>query len=256
MSFQLPPTASQERESTIIDLVKNNHSTFFLSKINSKHNDDEGIFFVFKDALKIDGIRINVSAETQQKIADMTGCMLLTAKLSDLIFMQAKIIIKPKPRPISSTTEAMIKHSQDIDNEINKLGVKDGLVSTVGKTWILDNILASKPPTTAMNYGWHYRGSFAGINGELPVCYKDMPGVRVIQGRGTAHNLLHLDYSQICQLVTRECEINGKSMDLMDVLKDPKLSYLANESGPLKLLRQSGVPNTSISIVVPDKIGI
>jgi hypothetical protein len=255
MSLDLPENAGPQRESKILELIKNGSSTINFSTISSQYGNDIATFYIFSDALKIEGVRINVTAETEQKIADMIGCSLLTPKLSDLIFAQAKVVIKPKPRPITSSTAAMIQHSKDTDNEIAKLNVKEGLTATVGKSWLIDDMLVGKPEGTALNYGWHYRGTFAGINGELPVMYKEMPNVRVIQGRGTAHNILHVDYSQTCTLVTRECEVNGKSMDLLDMLKDPKLAYLASHSGALKILRQPGVLNDGVSIVVPDKIG-
>lgn len=252
--MNMPKYAGKAREDYILNAVKSGQATIEYCSINYKKDDNEATFFVFKDALKIDGIRVNVSAYTQQKIADCLGCTLLTAKLADLIFMKADVIIKPKPRRIDASTKAMIEHSKDIDKEV---AGRKGLISTVGKHWIIDNkLVRPRFPNQSANYGWHFKGGLPGIKGELPVSYKEMPGVRLIQSIGTFHDSFHTDYSQTCILVAQECEINGIAMDIRDVFKHPEYSYLVNHSGPLSIIRQPNVPETKVITVIPDKIGI
>jgi hypothetical protein len=248
MEINLPPTSGPNREAAILQAVKDGKTTFKFAALDVKVGDNEATFFVFSDALKLDGIRVNVCAATQQQIADTLGCVLPTAKIADHIFLNAEIIVPPKFRPITSSTQAMIDHSKDIDKVV---GNKSGLISTVGKHWIIDDVLYNKNIGTACNYGWHFKGGLPGIKGDLPVSYKDLPGVRLIQSRGTFHDFKHSDYSQTCTLVARECEVNGKSMDILEVLKDPKLAYLASHSGPLKILRQPGVKDPKINFIIP-----
>lgn len=251
--MNFPMTSCPEREQTIIDLVRANRAKFEWSIITSTHGNHSGEFYVFSDALmvpiEINGstefIRVNVSSATQQSIADHLGCYLLTAKLADLIWLQRQVTLPPFPRTITSSTEAMIGHSKQIDDALVRLGNPSGLVCTNGKHWIIDNDTLLKRPNTACNYGWHFVGqSFQGIKGEICAgMMKDKSGVymRIIQGRGWAHDCHHVDYSQVCVLVSRPCFVDGKAMNFDEVASDPELSYLVNYSGILRCLRQPGV---------------
>jgi len=240
----LPPNVGPDREAIILQAVLDGKASVSWSKVTSNYEGHVGEFNVFSDALKLSGVRVNVSAETEQKIADAMGCLLLTPKLADLLWAQAGVILTPKPRPITASTRAMVEHSFDIDKELEALGYPTGLMQTVGKHWVIDELLAQKPGR-AMNYGWHFRGqSFGGLKGEVTASLlKDSTGqyVRLIQGRGTAHDMHHADYSQICVLVARSCTIDGVEMDLEAVLKDPVLAHLASHTGKMTIFRQPGV---------------
>lgn len=240
---KFPDNFCQTREDLITEAVLKGESEFEFVEIKSNYAEHQAQFRVFRDALKIDGVRVNVKAATQQQLADYLCCSLLTPKLADLIWQQASVRLAPCPRPISSTTQSMKEHSQDIDIQLKKYNDNGGLLSTVGKHWVIDEGLKNAGSRKAMNYGWHFEGSnFQGIRGESSV---SLAGIRVIQGKGTAHTLDHCDYSQTCVLVARECQVDGKAMDLLDLLGDPVLSYLANETGKLTYLRQSGVDNVN-----------
>ena len=58
-------------------------------------------FDVMEDALKIDGVRVNVSAKLQQNLADLFDASLMTAQIADLIYMSASRRIDPAPMSIS-----------------------------------------------------------------------------------------------------------------------------------------------------------
>lgn len=255
MIENFPPDNGKARDDMILDCVKNNLHEVRFSTIESTYKGHVGKFHVFQDALKIDGVRINVSATLEQQIADILSCSLLTVKLADLRWHQAQIRINPCPRTISSTTEAMKAHSVDVDKALTAAGYSNGmiagptgqleygLVSTVGKHWVLDNSLLNKPGK-ACNYGWHFTtgSTYKGIKGSPnPTLLKNpKTGMywNVIQGRGWAHDSLHhSDYSQQCVLVTRECVIDGVARDIMDIFADKDLSYLINIEGPLKYTR-------------------
>jgi len=245
MSIDLPTVAGPDRESAILDRVRQgNYDDISWSPVTSQHEGHTATFEVFSDALKMDGVRINACADTEQKIADLLDCMLLTPKIADLIWSQRETTLVPSPQTISDTTAAMVAHSERIDGALNKLGGAKGLISTVGKHWVLDNDILDHPGFVE-NYGWHFEGvAFEGIVGEVNASLiKDDDGrfVRVIQGRGWRHNKEHVDYSQIVVLVSATCVVDGQSMKLSDVLQNEELAPLASHNGPLKLLRLPGV---------------
>lgn len=248
MSF--PQNSCPEREQLIIDAVEAGQSKFGWSTVRTTYKQHNAEFYVFSDALKVPietspgvvaDVRVNVSAKTQQAIADILGCSLLTTKLADEAWLQRETTLTPFPRQITSSTAGMIEHSQRIDNELIKSNYIGGLVCTVGKHWVLDNDTLSHPGR-ACNYGWHFVGqSFQGIKGET-CCgmMKDSTGQyqRLIQGRGWAHDPNHVDYSQVCVLVMRSCLVDGMYADIEQVAVDAELCGLLNYTGVLKVLRQ------------------
>jgi hypothetical protein len=244
----LPPTATRERESVILQMVKEGSCDYTWSTITSEHNDHRADFSVFTDALKIEGIRVNVTAETQQLIADHLDAMLLTPKLADLLWMQRDTTLPPFPRGNTngmSTTQAMIEHSEKIDKALGAMSNPYGILGTVGKHWVIDNALATKVVGTAMNYGWHFvKDAWAGYSEACASGAKDPNTgqiIRLIQGRGTRHDMQHVDYSQVCVLVHKVCTVDGTEMNLTDVLQKPELAPLASHQGVLRVLRQPGV---------------
>lgn len=231
----LPPAAGEAREVAILDAVRRGVATYAWCTITSGIGGHALEVDVMEDALRVDDVRVNVSAATGQRIADLLDAVMLTPKLADLIFAQAKVVVAPSPVAISSTTAAMVRHSRRVDAEV---AGRPGLVSTVGKDWVLVNGIAGRADKAA-NYGWHFRGSsFQGIHGEASV---SLAGVRVIQGVGTAHNAQHVDYSQVVRLAKRACTVDSTPHDLTDVMRDAKLATLVSHEGPLRLVRQPGV---------------
>lgn len=208
---------------------------------------------IMEDALKIDGVRVNVSATLQQKLADVFDASLMTAQVADLVYISAARRINPAPMPISTSVKSMIKHSENVDARLRSSSTTEGLVADPGKHWILDKKL-EQSPNRACNYGWHFTGnSYQGITG-FPVASKlntvGSQVVKVIQPNATAHDPLHTDYSQICQLVSQTCWVNGVEKRFSELLTDPVLSTLVNHQGPLKTTRQPGVPEIKGQIVL------
>jgi hypothetical protein len=217
---------------------------------------------VMGDALKVDGIRVNVSAEFQQKLADVFDASLLTAQVVDLMYLKATKRPSPQPMPISSSVASMIKHSQSVDLAVGNLSPGD-LVAPVGKHWILDKRLESfsnQNPARACTYGWHFVGTnYKGIAGYSVASPLNSLGpsqrVSVIQQNTCGHDLFHSDYSQICQLVSQTCWVNGDEKRFSDLLQDPVLSYLVSSSGVTKITRQPGtVSHTGTIVIFPVKI--
>lgn len=199
---------------------------------------------VMADALKLDGVRVCVSATAEQQIADLLGAVMLTPLLCDRIYRAAPVKLPPKPLTqtpadlaVMAHTATMVKHSALIDAA---LGGRTGLVADVGKDWVLTNKLAQGVKSIpagmlAANYGWHIKtGGEASVDGQG----------RVIQGVGYRHDRSHVDYSQVCRLARVGAELDGRAIDLRAVYTDPQLAPLVSHEGALKLTRQPGVSST------------
>lgn len=262
----IPPKAGAERNEYILNAIRNHQYDVPFGTVTSQTPDGKHTakFQVFADALKIDGIRINVSAALAQQIADLLGCSLPTAKLMDLTFMQRDVTLPPFPAAkigvnlsVMDSTEAMIKESQMIDSALAAQGNPTGIINTVGKGWVLDNgmldafgkpkLLSGVP--MAVNYGWAFENTYDGQKFDPSASAPSL--VRVIQGRGYRHDCKHTDYSQMCLLVDRNCTVDGQNADLLDVFKDPELAKLASHEGVLKVLRQPGTPGDPLPRLNP-----
>ncbi len=235
----IPTNVGTARDQWILDAIASGQATYEFAPVHSTYNGHEATFYIFRDALKIDGVRILVTAKLAQQIADLLDCSLLTPKLADLLFEQGTVRLPPLPRqPVTSDTKTMIAQSERIDKEIDKAGGDDGgIIQTVGKHWVLVNKINGT--SKAANYGWHFEGkTFGGQKYEATV---SIPGGRLIQGVGTAHNASHVDYSQNLVLVSNDVEVDGETVRLQDLLQDPEYAGLASHEGVLKVLRQPGV---------------
>lgn len=254
-----PADFGNARDQWILDQIKAgnfNYKTTDITLTDAAGN--QLVVRVFNDALKVHDVRINVSAKLAQQIADYLHCMLPTAKLVDAIWANRSTTLKPMPRAITSKTQAMIDQSARIDKAlgIGAADVPDSIVSTVGKDWVSTNKIVvveggivspklnktTKQPA-ACNYGWIFDGAtFDGKKWEATV---SLPGVRLIQGMGTAHDYSHTDYSQNLRLVARQCWLNGVEMDLASLVMDPAYAGLVSTEGALATWRQPGVPDES-----------
>jgi hypothetical protein len=198
-----------------------------------------GVFRVSQDALKIDGVRINVSATLQQQIADLFGAYLLTPKLLDQMWAQRAVTVTPctgSSAADMSTSEAMVKHSECVNR---KLIPTSGIVQTVGKTWVITNALLDHRGK-ACNDGWHLEKP---LGGYVPFdAAPTLRGAHMIQSPGYHHDQNWIDYSQIALFIHRDCLVDGNPSAFADVARDPSLSALVNHDGILHVLRQPGVP--------------
>jgi hypothetical protein len=234
-----------KREAQILDAVYQGNYTAQWNEVTSEHGAHTAVFRVMGDALMIEGVRVNVTAELEQHIADLLYCSLLTPKLADLHFAQAQIVLPPMNRAFTATTAAMIDQREKLGVAIQEAGSTGiELVSTLGKHWVIDEDLKTHHGM-ACNYGWHFHGA-ACIGQAWEVCATQMKDaeehlIRLIQGRGFRHNKGHADYSQNCVLAARNCLVDGNEMDLRAVLGSPELAPLASHQGVMTIFRQPGV---------------
>ena len=203
-------------------------------------------FQVLGDALKLGGTRLSTSASNLQQIADKLRASLMTPRLIDLAFLHASVQIAPQTSIPDDSTAALEKESQKIDDAIlhqtGALGT-DGIIAPIGKNWVLSNALLSAKPGHAALYGW------AAMQGYVPppgvgLYPGTLPGVRNIQPLATPHDLNYTDYAMLTSLVRRDVMLDGRPVDLWSMMQSPDLSIvgLVSHEGPLRVLRQPGVP--------------
>ncbi len=231
--MSLPELPGPPREAAIVEAVREGrHDPIEWVPIRSDARGRVGVLYVMADALKLEGMRLNVTATTSQHVADLLGASMPTARIVDLAHTQATLRARPaiqKPHKTMAYTGATKVHSDAIDRQ---LAGKTGFVRTVGKDWILHDRLIGRPDL-ACNYGW--------IDHQAP--YTSWAGERVWQPVGTAHNRHHVDYSQTCTLVRRTMLVDGEERDLLDVMRDSELSFLVSYEGTMRVTRMFAVPD-------------
>lgn len=232
---RLPERACAAREDALLEAVQAGHlAPICWLPVHSEHGEHRATFLVSADALRIgdahDSVRINASARTTQRIADRLECALLTTRLCDLVWEQATVRIPPcfgAPDPTMANTSRMLAHHRRVEERV---AGRTGLIENVGKHWVLTNRLAGSRDRAA-NYGWYDPGA-AHRHGRHTLW----------QPLGLAHDLDHVDYSQVVRLVRQRCTVDGAERDLLEVMTDPALAGLVSSEGPLRVLRQPGVP--------------
>ncbi len=236
----IPSGPSPARDQYILEAVRNGQAEAVFVPLTYTLDGRTIEVEVMADALKVDGVRVNVSAEVEQQIADMLNASLLTPLLADQLWAAREWTVTPKtstPDKQMSSTERMVSHSAAIDASLQASGYTgQGIIQTVGKHWVLgkEGVISA---TKARNYGWHFLGAGQGY---APATSYTGSGVRVWQQPSTMHNPQHVDYSQIVQLVGRRILIDGQEADLAEVLADPELARFVSSEGPV-LPRQVGV---------------
>jgi hypothetical protein len=192
-----------------------------------------------------DWVRLAVTAVVAQQIADLLGVLLPTDRICDLTHRSADVVLRPHPgEPVVSTTARQLRHHAEIEKD--RAG-RTGLLSTVGKEWILGVDLF--PPSAprhalgkvgAINYGWHTRGP-TGENGP----YLGADGFILFQTRGFRHDVSHVDYSQwVPRLVHPRMWLDGQQVATADVLTstDKDTNRLLTYDGPLPDTRYPNLP--------------
>lgn len=197
-----------------------------------------------------DWVRVAVTSDTAQRIADTLGVLLPTDRIADLAHAQADVRLTPHPQqPVNATTAAMLQHHAAIEAE--RAG-REGLLSTIGKEWILGPELfpAASPAHPlgkdgAINYGWHTVGPVTPFGP-----YQGRPGMILWQTRGFRHNRRHVDYSQwVPRFVHPRMRVDGHNVSTVEAMMSPELAGLVSYQGPLlgaryPLLSEPG-PNPS-----------
>lgn len=252
--FQKPVESCYSYLMDIVKAVVENKARFVWAPVKSTYKGHELTIFVFRDALKVDGVREMATAYELQQIADLLDCSLLTPKVVDLIWEQATLrfesIVTADGDIAANSTSKRI--SELIDKEIEELGGDHGqLIDSVGKYWVLTNQLLLPKPVriygerNACNYGWP---SFK--YGKVSEVTPKIGGKthRVWQNLGFQHADNHEDPSQTVRLMyklgmlKRVRASQSEPILLLDVMKSSELAPLISHEGVLNYRRQRAVP--------------
>jgi hypothetical protein len=191
-----------------------------------KNGDDEvdvaASIEVMPDYLSVgsdeDFVRMPMTPQTAQQIADRFGCTLPTRKMVDAIDAQAEVRVAP--HPMTEAREAVgtfLEHHNIIEKQRaeKRLGP---LITGIKKDIVLTPRIFERPQRLAI-YGW-----------------RQLDG-RPIQPLAIVHWNRYVDYSHGARLVRNSIEIGGEKMKLTEVLENPELCGVVSDEGPMKPAR-------------------
>jgi len=218
--------ASREaREQVLVQAVLEGNIPDFLrtwSPVESEWTDAAGKkhiakYDVMPDYLAVgndeDFVRIPISPQSAQTIADAFGASLPTTKMVEDITRAATVRLEPKPLTEDrESIAAFLKHNALIEEQ--RAG-KPGLIAGIKKDVVLTNRLNEKANRVAI-YGWHH------LDG------------KPIQPLTIVHVNWYVDYSHGIRLVRPAMTVDDKPRDLKFLLHDAKLSPLISDEGPIE----------------------
>ncbi|MCF4101863.1 hypothetical protein L1I30_09310 [Gillisia sp. M10.2A] len=223
----------EERENEIYKTIASGNIPDFLRNtitieedfIDAKDVVHKVSYEVMPDYLSVgsntDFCRIPMNPHTAQKLANLFGASLITAKLSDHIYKMAPIKLSPfNYIPKGNENELVSKfmeHNAQIEKQFKETGAKRGkLVAGIKKDVILSNRLLNNPDKVVI-YGWH----------KLDGC--------PIQPVYSGHVDWYVDYSHGIRFVNDQVLLDGKPALISEVLKDPILyKIFSDEVAPME----------------------
>jgi hypothetical protein len=225
----------EEREAAILrEILSGNFPdflrTFKAAEIRGTIKDRRGerevaaTLHVMPDYLAVgsnrDFVRMPMTPQTAQAIADKFGCTLPTRKMVDAIDTQAELRIDP--RPMTEEREAVstfAEHDRIVREQFGSRPVGQ-LVCGIKKDIVLTPRIFERPQRLAI-YGW-----------------RQLDG-KPIQPLTIVHWDRYVDYSHGARMVQNNIEVDDKRMKISDVLEDPALCGLVSDEGPMKPARYS-----------------
>lgn len=236
----IPEAANLKREEQILEAVSRGSvpgflKTFATILIREKCKDGlehEIELSVLPDYLSIgcgggadtteDFVRVPLFPTTAQKIADSFRSLLPSRKIVQAIHAQAAERIQPTFMSSDNTmtrTSTFVEHNRKI--ELLRRSPLGSLVSGHKKDIVITNKLYADMKSQASYrkkvaiFGWFLNG-------------------KPIQGlNASSHSDTYVDYSHGVRLVALDCKVDGKDYDLVDVYRNPILSQLVSDEGPI-----------------------
>lgn len=165
-----------------------------------------------------DNVLVPLGLPAALRVADEFDMMLPTTTMVDAIYQQADVRVAPSPMTPGSSmssTNYFVRHNETVQAQFARAGARDGmLVAGHKKDVVLANRLSRNPGRVAI-YGWHR------TNG------------RAIQPLSTVHGEYYADYSHGVRLVSRTAFVNGRAVDLSELLTDERYAGFLNSDGAL-----------------------
>ncbi|OAI57679.1 hypothetical protein AYO47_07745 [Planctomyces sp. SCGC AG-212-M04] len=218
--------ASREaREQVLVQAVLEGNVPEFLrtwTPVEVKWTDAAGkehvaVYEVMPDYLAVgsdeDFVRIPISPQSAQTIADAFGAVLPTVKMVEDITKAAKVRLEPQPLTEDRDSVAAFLKSNGLIEE--QRAEQTGLIAGIKKDVVLTNRLNEKANRVAI-YGWHHRDG------------------KPIQPLTIVHVNWYVDYSHGIRLVKRAMTVDGRPRDLKFLLHDAKLNSLMSDEGAIE----------------------
>ena len=168
-----------------------------------------------------DFCRIPMNPYTAQRLADLFGGSLITAKLSNHIYEKALVKLDPfNYKPVGNANELVTRfeeHNEQIEKQFGESGGLAGqLTAGIKKDVILSSRIAAQPGKVVI-YGWHKSDS------------------QPIQPVYSGHVFWYVDYSHGVRLINNQVLIDGKPCLFSNILKDPVLFRIfSDENKPIE----------------------
>jgi hypothetical protein len=177
-------------------------------------------FWVTPDYLAVgsddDPFLVPLSPQTAQRLADLMDGSLPTPRMVDAVWAAARVRLEPEPIPPSpemTTVPVFEDHNRRVRAQRARHRDPAGsLVAGHKKDVVITASLAANPGKVAI-YGWHRTDG------------------RVIQPLYAGHTDRWVDYSHGIRIVHREIVVDGKRLDLEEVLRDVTLATLLSAEG-------------------------
>lgn len=166
-----------------------------------------------------DFVRTPMSSTAAQRIAERFNCILPTTQMVDDIYRSAQTRLTPQTMPPTSamtSNQYFVDHQRRVEEACRSAGHTNGqLIAGHKKDIVISNRLDRNPGKVAI-YGWHRS------NGTP------------IQSLSTVHQASYADYSHGVRLISKTVIVDGREMNIEDVLRDPVLSGLLSNEGPIR----------------------
>lgn len=165
-----------------------------------------------------DFVRVPLGLPAAMQVAEQFDMVLPTTRMVDAIYAQATVRLSPSPMEPGAqmaSTGYFLRHNATVEGQRSRAGGRLGqLVSGHKKDLVLTNRLNANPGRVAI-YGWHRQGGSP------------------IQPLSTVHGASYADYSHGIRLVSRRAFVNGRAVDLRDLLADSRLAGLVSSEGTI-----------------------
>ena len=226
-----------EREEALLSLLTAGHFPDFLRRLKSVQVEAHGHslrFWVMPDYLSLghddDFMLVPLNWISVRRLAHVWGFFVPTPKMVDAIFASSARVIWPKtfpPGPEMSTLSTIVAHNQWIEGQ--RYLYADHSVLTAGhkKDIVVSRRLYHRKDKIAI-YGWQNIW-----NGEP------------IQPLSLWHGERYADYSHGVRMVAPWVVVDGSMLPLDRVLRDPDLSRLLSDEGPVDLRRVMAIQDSS-----------
>ena len=211
----------EQRETAILNEITRGNIPDFLRQwksVSITADAMRGTIAVMPDYLAIgsddDFVRMPMTPQTAQRIADRFGCTLPTRKMVDAIDAAAEVRLAPQPLTENrESVAAFLLSNEKIESQ--RAGKPLGAV-TIGakKDVVLSPRIHQRPDRVAI-YGW-----------------RQLDGTP-IQPLTTVHVNWYVDYSHGVRLVRDWITIDGNAFKITEVLRDPQRCALLSDEGPI-----------------------